>query len=463
MHQIHNTLINGFQKHYFNTGIFALILTPTRELACQIGDQFISLSANTGFTTAIAYGGSGYITNTGQIEDRPHILIATPGRLADLIRCGMEFDVSELKYLVIDEADQLLLNENFNADLLTIFEPLPKTSERQTLLFSATLDKSMEEIFNVISSDKEKVIFIETSLHKLSTTHNIKQSYCFIPEMTKETYLMVLLSESKDIKINFKSVIIFVSSKEYCMIMCRLLKNFQLKVSELHSNMKQKKRLNELMRFRSGITNILIATDLAAKGLDIPQVESVINFDIPRNGFEYIHRIGRCGRIDRCGHAITFISQFDIKLLQNIEKNIKYKLNEFNLDKYQKIVLEKMQKVLMVRAGIINSIETKFLFDPNHFKKDKTLRWNGKFTDERILGKNKFENNNSNNNSNELYNDYKDAFENKFDEELNNKLEMETQKKKEQMFLKELKGKEKRLNKKNNIIRIKRTRYSASV
>eukprot|EP01084_Bolivina_argentea_P040307 74504_1 len=120
------------------------------------------------------------------------------------------------------------------------------------------------------------------------------------------------------------------------MIMTRLLKNFALKISELHSNMKQKKRLDELMRFRSGKTQILVSTDLASRGLDIPQVEYIINFDIPRNGFAYIHRIGRCGRVDRCGHAITFISQFDIKLLQHIEKDIKHKLVEFNLDKYQK-------------------------------------------------------------------------------------------------------------------------------
>eukprot|EP01084_Bolivina_argentea_P024276 45252_1 len=268
-------------------GIFAIVLTPTRELACQIGDQFIALSANTGFKTAIAYGGSGYITNTGDIEDRPHILIATPGRLADLIKCGMEFDVEELKYLVIDEADQLLLNHNFNAALETIFKPLPSAEHRQTLLFSATLDKSMKDIFNLIKCDTERMVFIETSLHKLATVNNITQMYCFIPEMTKETYLVTLCTELTDIKEHNKSVIIFVSSKEYCMIIARLLKNFQLKISELHANMKQKKRLNELMRFRSGITNVLVATDQAARGLEFAQLDYFLNFQKAPTVYEY--------------------------------------------------------------------------------------------------------------------------------------------------------------------------------
>merc|ERR1712129_131973 len=146
-------------------------------------------------------------------------------------------------------------------------------------------------------------------------------------------------------------------------------------------------RLIELVRFRGGQSNILVATDLASRGLDIPQVEFVINFDIPRSGFEYIHRIGRCGRIDRCGMAITFVSQFDIFLLQKIEQHIQSKMREYKVKKYEKLVMERMKKVLIVRAGIINGIETKYLIDPHVFKRDAKLRWDGQFTDPRILGK----------------------------------------------------------------------------
>eukprot|EP00484_Ammonia_sp_Unknown_P019248 CAMPEP_0197034638 /NCGR_PEP_ID=MMETSP1384-20130603/12687_1 /TAXON_ID=29189 /ORGANISM="Ammonia sp." /LENGTH=734 /DNA_ID=CAMNT_0042464587 /DNA_START=19 /DNA_END=2220 /DNA_ORIENTATION=- len=468
-------------------GIFALILTPTRELACQIGDQFIALSANTGFVTAIAYGGSGYITNSGAIEDRPHILIATPGRLADLIHSGMEFDVTELKYLVLDEADQLLSQECFHEHLQRIFEPLPGHKDRQTLLFSATLDTSMKQIYEILKYDPvneesaNRVVFVEETPHKLGTTQNIKQTYCFIPEMAKETYLVTLCTELEDIKQKQKSVIIFLSTKEYCMIMARLLKNFGLKVSELHGNMKQRKRLEELMRFRSAKSNILIATALASRGLDIPQVEYVINFDIPRTAHEYIHRIGRCGRVDRCGTAITFVSQYDINLLQNIERHIQCKLSEFKVHRYQKLVMKMMEKVLIVRAGIINSVETKYLMDPHAFKSHDTLRWNGKFSDPRILGQVGFDrktqsdtHSNSANHENKksktsvrpehkaLYQEFKRAFENEFDDAEMEEVEHKEEKQRQKLFYDELQERETEKKKKTEKTKQKSAASTAS-
>ena len=256
------------------------------------------------------------------------------------------------------------------------------------------------------------------------------------------------------------------------MIIARLLKNFGLKVAELHANMKQKQRLKELCRFRGGQANILVATDLASRGLDIPQVEFVINFDIPRSGFEYIHRIGRCGRIDRCGTAITFVSQFDIFLLQKIEQHIKSKMKEYKVKKYEKMVMERMKKVLIVRAGIINGIETKYLIDPHAFKRDATLRWNGKFTDPRILGKINLKNEdgqaNGHHNRNlkrrrqrnsnpqktidqnqELYQDFRTAFDNEYieknveEKEKEEKQELDEQKQREIAFKRDLGRKEK--------------------
>ena len=441
-------------------GIFALILTPTRELACQIGDQFLAFSQNTGFRFAMIYGGSGMITNTGELEERPNVVIATPGRLVDLIDSGTEFPCDELKYLVIDEADQLLCHRNFIKDLSRIFKYLPKPSQRQTLLFSATLDTSMNQIYKILKLDfknskktkdsdsnsnsnpsnsnsnsnsndnnndnnnnsKKKIVeFIEASTFNLSTVKSIYQTYAFVPEMSKETYLITMLLGKTDFELNNtithsilsdkskkqisiekqrqlealtrknekynlrnKSMIIFISSREYAMIMSSLLKKFNLKVSELHGNMKQKRRLNELLKFRSGKSKILIATDLASRGLDIPQVEYVINFDIPRIALDYVHRIGRCGRVDRHGTSITFVSQYDINLLHEIENHIGLRMKAWKTDIYDKTVVLNMEKVLIARSGIINAIETKYLTDPAELKKHPSLRWNGKFTDPRL-------------------------------------------------------------------------------
>lgn len=239
------------------------------------------------------YGGSQYITNSGEVDDLPHILIATPGRLWDLIDLNaMKFDVSELKYLVVDEADRILCDHRSNIcrNFIKIVKRLPSNQSRQTLLFSATLDKSMTNIYKALQyrprkkkgkkkgnhsneDHNDRVVFIETSIHKLSSANNIQQRYCFVPEMTKEAYLVVMCMEMEDIGTRGKSVILFFATKEYCMVMARVLRHFRLKVAELHANMKQRNRTEQLMRFRSGKSNILVATDVASRGLDIPQVE----------------------------------------------------------------------------------------------------------------------------------------------------------------------------------------------
>ncbi|ETO19362.1 DEAD (Asp-Glu-Ala-Asp) box polypeptide 49 [Reticulomyxa filosa] len=305
----------------------------------------------------------------------------------------MEFPVEDLKYLVIDEADELLGKKNYMPALQKIFQRLPPAQSRQTLLFSATLDESMTQIYTqalqhyknkkdtIQDTKPRKPVFIDGSEFSLETATNVAQYYAFMPEMSKESYLVTLLKSEKFAR---KSVIVFVSTREYCQIMAGLLRKFGLPVSELHGNLKQLTRLQNLFAFRGGYKRVLICSDVASRGLDIPQVEMVINFDIPRTPLEYVHRIGRCGRVDRHGVSITFMSQYDITLLQDIERHIGITMRPFSLKRYEAECSQLMESVLIKRASVISKLQSRYLNDPEELRKHPLMRQKGKFTDLRI-------------------------------------------------------------------------------
>ncbi|CAF1001584.1 unnamed protein product, partial [Brachionus calyciflorus] len=295
-------------------GIFALILTPTRELAYQIADQFRLLGKPINIKDCVITGGIEMTEQAIQLSDKPHIVISTPGRLADHIESGTNFSLSKIQMLVLDEADRLL-EDNFGDQLQTIFNILPK--KRQTLLFSATITDTIKKLQEL--SSKKPFIFDAQS--DKATVDQLEQFYLLSPGKVKDAYLFHLLKEYL-IKNPRSSVIVFTNTCRNCQILAMMARKFDIPCVEIHSLMKQRLRIASLAQFKSSQIKVLFATDVASRGLDIPTVDLVINENVPFVPKEYIHRVGRTARAGRGGMAITIVTQYDIPLMHKIENKI---------------------------------------------------------------------------------------------------------------------------------------------
>jgi ATP-dependent RNA helicase DDX47/RRP3 len=276
---------------------FALILTPTRELAFQISEQFEALGSSVGVKCAVIVGGMDMMSQALILSKKPHILIATPGRLLDHLENTKGFNLKALKYLVMDEADRIL-NMDFEVEVDKILKVIPR--ERRTFLFSATMTKKVKKLQRACLHDPVKV---EVST-KYQTVEKLQQSYIFIPGKFKDVYLVHILNEMAG-----NSFMIFCSTCNNTIRTALLLRNLGLTAVPLHGQMSQNKRLAALTKFKAKNRSILISTDVASRGLDIPHVDVVINFDIPTHSKDYIHRVGRTARAGRSGKAITFVTQ----------------------------------------------------------------------------------------------------------------------------------------------------------
>ncbi|KAI7816232.1 P-loop containing nucleoside triphosphate hydrolase protein [Gamsiella multidivaricata] len=311
-------------------GVFAVVLTPTRELAFQIAEQFNVLGKTINLKDVVVVGGLDMMTQAIALSKRPHIIIATPGRLRDHINSSKDaMHLSKVKFLVLDEADRLL-TETFADDLGGILEALPK--KRQTLLFTATMTDAVLELANPSSEEANgkpsntPAPFVYQCKTAVSTVSTLAQSYIFIPSQLRETYLAYLLrSESFD----KKSTIIFCGRCRTAETIRLMLRELGIACTALHSEMSQQERLNSLAKFRGGITTVLIATDVGSRGLDIPSVMLVLNYDIPRDPTDYIHRVGRTARAGRGGQAISIVTERDIALVQDIEARINKTMDEY--------------------------------------------------------------------------------------------------------------------------------------
>eukprot|EP00474_Spongospora_subterranea_P012040 CRZ12498.1 hypothetical protein [Spongospora subterranea] len=305
-------------------GIFAIVLTPARELAIQIAEQFTAIGVSCHLKCSVIIGGMDQIPQTVALNNRPHIIVATPGRLADHIRSnGRDLHLAHLKFLVLDEADRLL-EDHFADDLSTITDALPST--RQTLLFSATITNQVRSF----SSSKTPFVFECASQTEFTTCDNLTQQYVFFPQSLKHCVLVKLLQETVD-KPDHLSIV-FVATCKTAEILCEMLTLLEIDCVGLHSNVSQRRRMAALGKFRSGRARILIATDVASRGLDIPNVELVVNYDLPRNPADYVHRVGRTARAGRSGRATSILTQYDLDLWQVIEKHIGLTLGEYALD-----------------------------------------------------------------------------------------------------------------------------------
>eukprot|EP01111_Echinosteliopsis_oligospora_P009791 TRINITY_DN2936_c0_g1_i3.p1 TRINITY_DN2936_c0_g1~~TRINITY_DN2936_c0_g1_i3.p1 ORF type:complete len:293 (-),score=68.84 TRINITY_DN2936_c0_g1_i3:491-1369(-) len=281
--------------------VFGLILTPTRELAMQIGDQIRAFGAPIGIRASVFVGGDNVFEQTRAAEKRPHILIGTPGRISLLMQTPTSLKFRNVKFLVLDEADRLL-GDTFTSQLQTILEELPPSEDRQTLLFSATMTTSIRKL--QIMSLRDPSIFEITP--KFDPVEKLRQEYMFMPQHVKHNHLVYLLRRHQG-----ELTIVFTSSVIQTEILKKLLEQMHLQCYVLHAMMSQADRSHSLNMFRVQRRKILLATNVASRGLDIPEVGMVINYDVPRNPKDYVHRVGRTARAGKEGIAVTLVSQYE--------------------------------------------------------------------------------------------------------------------------------------------------------
>ncbi|XP_065836432.1 probable ATP-dependent RNA helicase DDX49 [Oscarella lobularis] len=322
-------------------GIYALVLTPTRELAYQIADQFRAIGKPIGLRVAVVIGGMDMMRQSIELSSQPHVVVATPGRLADHLQSSDTFHLQKIKFLVLDEADRLL-EASFADDLSVIFDAVP--TRRQTLLFSATLTDALKDLKDLAG---EKPVFYEAK-SEIATVDELHQKYVLMPAKVKDCYMIHLLRHF--CKKDDCSVIVFTSTCRNCQILAQLLSSSDFSCAPLHSLLSQRSRLASLAKFKSNQVKILVATDVASRGLDIPTVQVVLNANVPADPKDYIHRVGRTARAGRGGLAVTLVTQYDVKRIQAIEKRIGTTLTDYSVA--EKDVLTLLNEVTIARREI---------------------------------------------------------------------------------------------------------------
>ncbi len=285
------------------------VVSPTRELAQQISRTCMQISRKTGHFVTTVYGGTPYGPQIRELRGGTDVLIATPGRLNDLMDRGV-VDLSEVKVLVLDEADRML-DMGFLPDVTKIVEQTP--ADRQTLLFSATIDSSIQKNLSSLLADPAIVEIARNG----ETAATVEQFIMPIANRKKQELLESVL-EAK----GHERVIVFARTKNRTEECAELLESAGYHAESIHSDKTQGRRRRALDNFRRGKTDILVATDVLARGIDVPEVNYVINFDLPDMAEDYVHRIGRTGRAGADGFAISFVTRETVKTLREIEKLI---------------------------------------------------------------------------------------------------------------------------------------------
>ena len=286
----------------------ALIITPTRELAAQIDDVAKSVCASTGQQAVIVTGGSRYKHQITALQKGCDVLVATPGRLIDLLD-KKHTSLENIQVLVLDEADRML-DMGFWPSVRRIMEQLPKA--HQTLLFSATLPASITSTIDALLKDPERIEIARTG----QTAATIEQHLCSVTQGQKPQLLKALIDSFDPAP---ERVLVFCRTKSRVDSIYKNLKAAGLKVDVMHADRPQKARARALERFRSGAIQVLVATDVMSRGIDIQGIDAVINFDVPLDPEDYVHRIGRTGRAGAAGQAYTFMGPDEVTPLREIE------------------------------------------------------------------------------------------------------------------------------------------------
>lgn len=291
--------------------IQALILCPTRELAIQVSEELKNVSKfKKGIRILPVYGGQPIDRQIMALKKRPQIIIGTPGRVMDHMR-RRTLKFNDLKMIILDEADEML-NMGFREDIDTILEKVPE--EKQTVLFSATMPR---EIMELTTKYQKEPLHIKAA-HKELTVPSIDQYYLEVSESSKLEVLSRLIDTN-----NVKLALVFCNTKRRVDELTSSLQSRGYSAEALHGDMKQEQRDRVMAKFRRGNIDILIATDVAARGIDVDDVEAVFNYDLPNDEEYYVHRIGRTGRAGRAGKAFTFIVGRDIYKLKDIQRYTK--------------------------------------------------------------------------------------------------------------------------------------------
>ena len=298
----------------------ALIITPTRELAAQIDDVAKSVCASTGQQAVIVTGGARYKHQITALQKGCDVLVATPGRLIDLLD-KKHTSLENIQVLVLDEADRML-DMGFWPSVRRIMEQLPKA--HQTLLFSATLPASITSTIDALLKDSERIEIARTG----QTAATIEQHLCSVTQGQKPQLLKALIDSFDPAP---ERVLVFCRTKSRVDSIYKNLKAAGLKVDVMHADRPQKARARALERFRSGAIQVLVATDVMSRGIDIQGIDAVINFDVPLDPEDYVHRIGRTGRAGAAGQAYTFMGPDEVTPLREIEYFTKALIPTWNL------------------------------------------------------------------------------------------------------------------------------------
>lgn len=320
-----------------------LVLEPTRELAAQVETAFRDYTRFNNIKVAVLYGGVGYGRQREQVAQGMDIIVATPGRLLDFLQEGA-LKLKDLDFLVLDEVDRML-DMGFLPDVKKIIGHCP--TKRQTLVYSATMPPAIEALCNAVVKDPEKIEIGAQRTPAETVTH------AFYPVATaqKNDLLMALLQ-----RIDFNSVMIFNRTKVGADRLAGLLKEAKHSVAILHANRSQTERFDALEGFKSGKYEIMVATDIAARGIDVAGVSHVINYDVPQHPEDYVHRIGRTGRAQNVGDAYTIITAEELDHVEAIERFIGQKVPRLKLENFDYIYTtlldeERTRSARSVRGG----------------------------------------------------------------------------------------------------------------
>ena len=310
---LHHLEKNNFSKSTIST----LVVTPTRELAIQIGDSFTDYSKYIGISNIVIFGGVKQKKQTDALKKKIDILVATPGRLLDLISQGF-ISLNNIKYFVLDEADRML-DMGFIHDIKKIISLLPK--KRQSLFFSATMPSNIVNLSKQILNNPEKI-----SVDPVSSSAKTIQQYIYYTNKSLKKELLIHILKNKDID----QVLIFSRTKHGADKIVRHLHKNKIKCEAIHGNKSQNQRQRALHNFKNREIRALVATDIAARGIDINKLYYVMNYDIPNEAETYVHRIGRCGRAGKEGTSISISEPEENSYVRDIEKLIKKEINSVN-------------------------------------------------------------------------------------------------------------------------------------
>lgn len=306
-------LFNDHKQGNHQHKVNALILTPTRELAIQIGESFTTYGKYTGLRNTVIFGGVNQRSQVDALRKGVDVLVATPGRLLDLMDQGY-INLKDIKYFVLDEADRML-DMGFIHDIRKVIAKLP--AKRQSLFFSATMPKNIVDLSRKILSNPEKV-----EVSPVSSTAETIQQYLYYTnkDLKKDLLFHILKDQSLD------QVLIFAKTKHGADRVVRNLEKQKIKSAAIHGNKSQNQRQKALNQFKDKQIRVLVATDIAARGIDIDKLQHVINYDIPNIAETYVHRIGRSGRAGEEGVAISMCEPEENAYIRDIEKLINLKI-----------------------------------------------------------------------------------------------------------------------------------------